>query len=113
MICPVKVANEVSGLSGTLRSSMTRCSHEATKRSLIGAGDKTTGRHVAGNGQTAYLVSGGGDPEHQLPADAALEDTLEQKGYEGLFERRRGIRSPKRVSLETVATALRLYHIIR
>ena len=33
MICPVKLANEMSGLSGTLISDMTRCSHEAAERS--------------------------------------------------------------------------------
>ena len=31
------------------------------------------------------------------------------EGYEGLFDRRRGIPSPKRVPLETVETVLRLY----
>jgi hypothetical protein len=29
MICPVKLANEMSGLSGTFVSSMTRCGNEA------------------------------------------------------------------------------------
>jgi transposase len=33
----------------------------------------------------------------------------EHEGYEGLFDRRRGIPSPKRVPLETVETVLRLY----
>jgi len=77
MMCPVKLANEMSGLSGAVRSSMTRCGHEATERSRSGAGDETTGRHVAGHGQADQLVSGSGDPGHQLPADAALEDTLQ------------------------------------
>jgi hypothetical protein len=72
----VKLANEMSGLSGTVRSLMTRCGHEATERSRSGAGDETTGRNVAGDGQADHLVSGSGDPRHQLPADAALEDTL-------------------------------------
>ena len=34
---------------------------------------------------------------------------FEHEGYEGLFDRRRGIPSPKRVPLETVETVLRLY----
>ena len=76
MMCPVKLASEVSALSGKLSSSMTGCGHEAAKRSRSGAGDETTGRHVAGDGQADHLVSGGGDPWDQLPADAALEDTL-------------------------------------
>jgi hypothetical protein len=33
MMCPVKLANEMSGLSGTLSSSMTRFGHEADERS--------------------------------------------------------------------------------
>src|SRR5678816_3836697 len=34
---------------------------------------------------------------------------FEHEGYEGLFDRRRGIPSPKRVPLETVESVLRLY----
>jgi transposase len=34
---------------------------------------------------------------------------FEHEGYEGLFDRRRGVPSPKRVPLETVETVLRLY----
>jgi transposase len=34
---------------------------------------------------------------------------FEHEGYEGLFDRRRGIPSPKRVPMETVETVLRLY----
>src|SRR4030081_2383372 len=34
---------------------------------------------------------------------------FKHEGYEGLFDRRRGIPSPKRVPLETVETLLRLY----
>ena len=52
MICPVKLANEMSGLSGTLHRSMTRSGHEATERNRSGAGDETTGRNVAVDGQS-------------------------------------------------------------
>jgi len=34
---------------------------------------------------------------------------FKHEGYEGLFDRRRGVPSPKRVPLETVETVLRLY----
>jgi transposase len=34
---------------------------------------------------------------------------FEHEGYEGLFDRRRGLPSPKRVPLETVEAVLRLY----
>jgi len=40
MICPVKLTNEMSGLSGRLHRSMTRCGHEATERSRSGAAMK-------------------------------------------------------------------------
>ena len=71
MMCPVKLASEVSGLSGKVRSNMTVCGHEATERSCSGAGDETTGRHVEGDGEADHLVSGGRDSWDQLPADAA------------------------------------------
>jgi hypothetical protein len=47
MMYPVKLANEVSGLSGTFNRGMTRCGHEATERSRSGAGDETTGHQDA------------------------------------------------------------------
>jgi hypothetical protein len=62
MICPVKLTNELSGLSGTLVSGMTRCGHEAAKRSRSGAGDENTRRNVASDGEAEHLVSGSGDP---------------------------------------------------
>src|SRR6202163_1835772 len=34
---------------------------------------------------------------------------FKHEGYEGLFDRRRGVPAPKRVPLETVETVLRLY----
>jgi hypothetical protein len=75
MMRPVKLANEMSALSGKVRSNMTRCGHEATERSRSGAGDESTGRNVAGDGQADHLVPGGGVPRHQLSVNAALEDT--------------------------------------
>ena len=58
---------------------------------------------------TDYLVSGGRDTEAQRAADAALADRFKHEGYKGLFDRRRGTPSPKRVPLEIVEMALRLY----
>jgi len=68
----MKLANEMSGLSGAGSSNMTRCSHEADERSRGGTGDETTGRRVAGKAEADRLISGSGDPRRQLPADAAL-----------------------------------------
>ena len=45
-----ELANEMSGLSGAVSSSMTRCGHEATERSRGEAGDETTGRDVTSDG---------------------------------------------------------------
>jgi hypothetical protein len=56
MMCPVKLANEMSGLSGRAINSMTRYGHEADERSRGGEGDETTGRYVAGDGQADHLV---------------------------------------------------------
>jgi hypothetical protein len=109
MICPVKLTNEVPGLRGTLRSSMTRCGHVATERSRSGAGDETTGRHVAGDGQTDHLVQAAEILNISCRQMQRWKTRFEHEGYEGLFDRRRGIPSPKRVPLETVETVLRLY----
>ena len=38
MICPVRLANEMSGLSGMVNSVMTGCGHEVDERSRSGAG---------------------------------------------------------------------------
>lgn len=109
MMCPVKLTNEMSGLSGKVSRRMTRYGHEADERSRSGAGDETTGRHVAGHGQADHVVSGGGDPRDSCRQMQRWKTRFEHEGYEGLFDRRRGIPSPKRVPLETVETVLRLY----
>jgi hypothetical protein len=48
MMCPVKLTNEMSGLSGTLVSGMTRCGHEAAERSRSGTGDETKSIYAMG-----------------------------------------------------------------
>jgi hypothetical protein len=74
-----------------------------------GAGDEGTGSDVAGDGEEDHVVAGGGDYRHQRPAHAALAGALEEFGYDGLFDRRRGKPSPKRVPLATVEKVLGLY----
>ena len=44
---------------------MTGCCYEANDPGRSGAGDETTGRNVAGNGEADHLVSGSGDPRDQ------------------------------------------------
>ena len=41
-----------------------------------GAGNESTGSDLAGDGQTDYLVAGGGDHRHQRPAHASLAGAL-------------------------------------
>jgi len=41
-----------------------------------GAGDESTGREVAGDGQEDYLMAGSGDTGHRRPAYAALAGGL-------------------------------------
>ena len=72
----MKLASELSALSGIVKGSMTGCSHKAEESSRSGAGDETTRRDVAGDGQADHMVSSRGDSRHQLPADAAVEDTI-------------------------------------
>jgi hypothetical protein len=72
MICPIELTHEVSDLSGAGQNCMTGCSYEANDLGRSGAGDETTRRNVARNGQADHVVSGSGDPGNQLPADATL-----------------------------------------
>ena len=72
MICPVELTHEVSDLGGGGQSNMTGCCYEANETGRSGAGDETTGRNVASDGQADHLVSGGRDSGDQLPADAAV-----------------------------------------
>ena len=67
MLCPIELTHEVSDLSGGGQSCMTGCCYEANDTGRCGAGDETTGRNVAGNGQADHLVSSSGDPGDQLP----------------------------------------------
>ena len=83
---------------------MTRCRHKATERRCSEAGDEATGRNVRAMTKRNTWFQAAKDPWYQLRADAAFEDTFNLEGYEGLFERRRGIPSPKRVPLATVDT---------
>src|SRR5512135_2230371 len=47
-----------------------------------GAGNESTGRDVASDGEEDHLVAGGGDPWHQRPAHAALAGALRRRGLQ-------------------------------
>jgi hypothetical protein len=106
MICPVKLANEMSGLSGTFNRRMRRCGHAATERSRSGAGDETT--------RVMLRAMARGSPGMEILGISCRQmqrwkTRFEHEDYEGLFDRRRGIPSLKRVPLATVEEVLRLY----
>jgi hypothetical protein len=71
MICPVEIAHEMSAL----RAARVR-EHGLLPEGRDGAGDESTGRVVAGDGQEDYLVAGRGDTGHQRPAYAAVGGAL-------------------------------------
>jgi hypothetical protein len=79
MMCPEKLASEVSGLSGTVSSSITRCRHEASERSRTGSGDETTGRNVARDGPS-------GSPGFRRRRSSALAAGLMQRRWKTRFE---------------------------
>ena len=108
MICPVEIARDMSALRAARVGDHAK--HGCLLEGRDGAGNESTGSDVAGDGEEDHLVAGGRDPRHQRPADAALAGALlEEFGYDGLFDRRRGKPSPKRVPLATVEQVLALY----
>ena len=72
-MCPVKLANEMPGLSGTLGSSMTRCGDEATERSRGGAGDETTD-----DAPTKPILAQGSLGRVVVQIPSSLDDTCAQ-----------------------------------
>ena len=88
---------------------MTGCSHEADERSRSGAGDETTGRMLRAMAKQISWFQAAEILGISCRQMQRWKTRFEHEGYEGLFDRRRGIPSPKRVPLETVETVLRLY----
>jgi hypothetical protein len=107
MICPVDLASDMSALRAARVGDHRR--HGLLLEGHHGAGDEGTGSDFAGDGEEDYLVAGGGDHRHQRPADATLAERYEEFGYDGLFDRRQGKPSPKRVPVAVVERVLGLY----
>src|SRR5262249_20310979 len=74
-----------------------------------GAGDEDSGSAVAGDGAEGDLVSSGRDSGFSDRHLGRIRERYEEFGYDGLFDRRRGKPSPKRVPLVTVEAVLGLY----
>ena len=74
MICPVEIARDLSAFRAVRVGDHAK--HGFLLEDRDGAGDESTGSDLTGDGQTDYLVAGGGDHRHQRSADAALAVTL-------------------------------------
>ena len=75
-----------------------------------GAGNESTGSNFAGHGEKDHV--GGRRPRSIGISDRQMRrwrERYEEFGYDGLFDRRRGQPSPKRVPVQTVEQVLGLY----
>src|SRR5919198_3577506 len=82
MICPVVVANEMSGLKG--RVGVRSHPHWRLKVDAVisgpsfGTGNEDQGSHHASDGRTNYMATGGRDHRNQRSEYAAVAQTTEQ-----------------------------------
>src|SRR5262249_20374096 len=106
MIFPVRLTNEMSASGrGGRRFVLAGGQHEA----LFGSGRGADDENPTSSGGEVTVVAGRRDCGGELSDDAALAWRYQQHGYDGLYDRRRGKPSPKRVPLETVEQVLQLY----
>ncbi len=107
MICPVEIASDVSALQAArvgehgryvlLHAGRDGADHEGTRSDFAGASEED------------HVVAGGRDHRDQRPANEAWHEGYEEFGFRGLFDRRRGKPSPKKVPLAVVEKVLGLY----
>src|SRR5947208_5465809 len=74
MICPVDIASDMSALRAVRVGDHAK--HGLLPEGRDGAGNESTGRDIASDGEEDHLVAGGGDPWDQRPAHAALAGTV-------------------------------------
>src|ERR1019366_4741754 len=98
MICPVEIAHDLSAFRAARVGDHAK--HGFLLEGRSGAGDEGTGSDFAGPGEEDHVVAGSRDHRHER---------YEEFGYDGLFDRRRGRPSPKRVPLAEVERVLGLY----
>src|SRR5450755_4819095 len=107
MICPVEIASDLSALRAARVGD--HAEHGGLLEGRDGAGDESAGSHLTGHGEEDYVVQAAeiiGISDRQM---RRWRERLEEFGYDGLFDRRRGQPSPKRVPLATVEQVLGLY----
>src|SRR5450755_4195703 len=80
MICPVEIASDMSALRAARVGDHGQ--HGFLPEGRDGAGDESTGRNAAGNGEEDYLVAGGGDFGNQRPAHATDSGALRGRGLQ-------------------------------
>src|SRR5260370_2266973 len=80
MICPVQLASDMSALRAARVGDHAK--HGSLPEGRDGAGNESTGRNVASDGEEDHLVAGGGDPWDQRPAHAALARALRRTGLQ-------------------------------
>jgi hypothetical protein len=107
MICPVEIARDLSAFRAVRVGEDVE--HVLLPEGRDGAGDEGTGSDFASDSEDDHVVSGSRDHWHQRPAYATVARRYEEFGYDGLFDRRQGKPSPKRVSLAQVEQVLGLY----
>src|SRR6202050_2653728 len=106
MICPVEIASDMSGVRAVVGD---HARHDLLHTSRHGAGDESTGSNVAGDGQEDQLVASSRDLGISDRHMRRWRERYEEFGFRGLFDRRRGKPSPKRVAVATVERVLQLY----
>ena len=83
--------------------------HEALLTGRNGADDESIRSNHAVHGAKDYPVRSGRDYGISCRQMRRWKDRWEEHGYEGLFDRRRGTPSPKRVPVATVQEVVHLY----
>src|SRR6266699_1877182 len=96
MICPVQIARDMSALRAVRIGDHAK--HGFLPEGRDGAGDESTGRDVASDGEENYVVAGGGDPWDQRPAHATLARALRRRGIQ------RVVGPAARAAVETAGT---------
>ena len=112
MICPVFVANEMSGLKSKARireHSQRRMADALIPGPSFGTGNEDQRSFNSSDEWTDHLDAGADIIGITDRSMRRWRVRLEQDGYDGLYDRRKRRPSPKRVALATVEKVLRLY----
>src|ERR1700677_1720055 len=110
MICPVEIARDMSALRAVRVGDHGK--HGVLVEGRDGAGDESTGSHFAGDSEEDHMVASSRGRRDQRPFDGSMRrwrERYEEFGYDGLFDRRCGKPSPRRVPVATVEKVFTLY----